>query len=188
MEDSKKVGYVIAVIGAMGEGKSLFIKDLINVKRNGEQPNCLVYDFQQDDYPELSTDYKKERRARFLGIPSDFEKEAYLRKRSIVVFEEGTAFIGRTLKKEMESFLISKRHDRNVIVFVFHSIQETTREILRLCDFVVLHKTGDIEKDVKDRAPWLLPAFQDLQKKPSTKYPNITRVLIDRKKAMTLKQ
>lgn len=146
-------GKAIAVIGMTGAGKSTFVKRLIT----GVHPDRLfIYDVNREYY------------ADDIPLPkiSEFVNEVYTQREIVSVFEEATIFFsnkGGGESEEMKSILVEKRHRKNTIILVFHSVQAIPLWIKNLINFVVLLRTNDEENYVRLKFPTLLPALQDIR-------------------------
>jgi hypothetical protein len=150
--------YLILNIGMTGEGKTTWTKNFIKGK------NCLVFDI-NNEYQDLPTDWKQ-KRGRFIGIHEDFIQICQIRKNTNLVFEEATGFLQGGISKDLQKLIIAKRHQKNNLIFIFHSINRVPPALFEMCNYVVLHKTADIEKQVEKKNPKLISAFRKLQRSP----------------------
>lgn len=156
-------GKLIVVIGDTGTGKSTFVE---NVFVNTNSP-VIVYDV-NNEYPALELDNK--------GILSrckvnslDVDINAFIamgmyRKNTNIIYEEATGFFRFRANADMMRRLISKRHGNNNYVFIFHSIKQVPKDLFEICNVIILFKTKDIEKDIEQKRPELLPYFHILKK------------------------
>ena len=120
----------IAVIGAMGQGKTTFIKNLLS---NYDPKNIIVFD-PNSEYKEFSNNifYDKEK----------FLKKVKKVKNKIVVFEEATAFFyGKN--DDFINLLIRMRHLNVASIFVFHSIRSLPVFIFDFLNYMFIFKTND---------------------------------------------
>lgn len=139
------------IIGAPGEGKSTLTKQLI---ADVHSSRLFVYDvnaeyFDDEELPELD----------------DFLTACLLKKESVIIFEEATAFFdARRNDKKMIRLLIGKRHTHNIYILIFHDIRSVPYYIYNKCNYVYLFRTVDEKKDVKH--PRLLEAFKTVNYEP----------------------
>lgn len=94
-------------------------------------------------------------------------------KNSFILFEEATIFFStRGTYKELEEFLVRKRHTNNFIILNFHSFASIPKPIFNLVDFIIVFKTNDTLKNVKDKFDQekLLNAYEEVRKHESQFY------------------
>jgi hypothetical protein len=160
----------ILVIGAPGQGKTPFVRTMI------ENNRCFVFDI-QNEYGDR-TKYKDQKkvllsnnvnaeRARYTGINMDEFVNLCSKKRdTICVFEEATAFFQGRTKDRTTRHLINRYHTGNVSIFLFHSINSVPPRLMEMANFVVLFKTLDEIDTVYRKYNRLAMAFQDLEESP----------------------
>lgn len=145
-------GKAIIIVGATGSGKSTLIKKLlapVDVNR------LFVYDvnaeyFKNEPLPDID----------------DFLLQVKNVEESVIVFEEATVFFSnRGSNKAMRRLLVGKRHARNVIILVFHSIRAIPFYIFDLVNYVAVFRTNDEEKIVRERFELLVSAYTDVKDK-----------------------
>lgn len=152
-------------------GKSPFIRTAIAGKR------CLIFDIQNEYGTRvkyegitpvaLSEDTKKDR-SRYTGSDVDkFIDIASTKRKTIVVFEEATAFFGGKTEKNLRRYLINRYHTGNISFFIFHSIQSVPPFVFDACNYVVLFKTLDIYDNVRRKRPEILKPWQALRGRPN---------------------
>lgn len=166
------------VIGMTGEGKSEIVKQFTT------KGNCYIFDV-QNEY-NLPTDSVTSPRMRHVnGDIKAFRNRAEKLKNYNIVWEEATGFFAGAMQERMKRIVLSKRHTRCNHFFIFHSIQDVPPFLFRLSDYVILHKTGDLESDVERKRPELLKAFRSLKARPPRKEGSrvANRILIDMRKA-----
>lgn len=168
--------YLVLIIGMTNEGKSYFTKQYLSKARR-----VLAFDVNNEYcegtgkgnkgseelgtcYPLIGLDDEIPDKARFYGKPQDFLALSKEVTNTHVVFEEATGFFKGRISQDMTEQIIGKAHTGNQYIFLFHSIQRTPKELFELANYCVLFRTGDIEDDVKRKAPRILPAFKKLQK------------------------
>jgi hypothetical protein len=150
-----KVGCTIIVVGRMGTGKSPTIKDLW---QQSGMKNKIVYD-RRREYPDDWT--------RFLSLEK-FQMKWTEFTDSFIVVEEATGFVNSFKEKELTDILIGIEHNRNILVFVFHSLTDTPPYIQRLARFMYLFPTNDNEKTIKTSRDELYFHFMAAGKKDSS--------------------
>lgn len=145
-------GKAFIIVGATGSGKSTFVKNLIapvDVNR------LFVYDVNREYFP-----------AEPLPDIDEFLTEVSRVTESVLIFEEATVFFSnRGNDKRMRSLLVGKRHARNVVILLFHSIRSIPFYIFDLCNYVVVFNTNDEEPIVKSKFELLLPAYNSVHGK-----------------------
>lgn len=169
---------VITIAGARETGKTTIAKQLIKEARS-----VLVFDA-NNNYPELQlvrmdqiTPAGKQR-----VISQEFElfmKVASKQKNKIVVFEEATIFFsGRVSEQDFKSLVISCRHYNVMLIFIFHSIMDIPKFVLRQTNFLYLKKTGDMDTDVKyTRNRNVFAAWQKAMSDPDPYHTEIVKVV-----------
>lgn len=105
----------------------------------------------------------------FLSLVCDETKV----KNSVILFEEATIFFNHSKSEKVTNLLVRKRHTRNCIIFLFHSLADVPPYILRLIDFIILFATNDnpgvIERKFKD-FPEILTLYHDVLKGKQTNF------------------
>jgi hypothetical protein len=164
----------ILVIGAPGQGKTPFVRRMI------ENNRCFVFDIQNEygdrtKYPgqekvNLSNNINAER-CRYIGNNVDeFLLLCGKKKDTICVFEEATAFFQGRTEKALRRHLINRYHTGNVSLFLFHSINSVPPRLMEMSNFVVLFKTLDELDNVYRKYNRLAIPFQKLEDSPDGSY------------------
>lgn len=153
------------IVGMTGTGKTTEAKKLM---RKFPKFKKRIFDFQQEyGYPRMSK--------------NEFMAEALKSKGSFILFEEATIFFRtKYTSDDVIELLVSKRHDKNVIVFIFHGLRFIPNDILSLIDYVFIKKTNDnpsyIDKKFQDY-PSILRGYYKSMESPdrfiTTKVKNI---------------
>jgi len=123
-------------VGYTGTGKTTWTK-----KKLQESPQQkFIYD-PNGEYPEfggkVNYDFEK------------FMKEATNKKDTLILYEEATIFFRHSSNnKEITNQLVRKRHTKNTYIFNFHAIHQVPLFIMDFCNYFVLRKTNDIDKNV----------------------------------------
>lgn len=153
-------GKAIIIVGARGKGKTTTVKQLIKKVSPGA---LFIYDV-NGEYTEIVN--------RPLPDFKQFINDATNYKRSVIVFEEATIFLGHNNSSEsMREILVRARHTQNTILLVFHSFRAIPRYIYDLCTDLVVLPTNDNSEFVFRRFEnkELLEVFNKVQ--AGSKYP-----------------
>lgn len=123
------------VCGMTDTGKSYYIKNQIRNVPNKQ--SLYIYDI-NNEYKEFF-DYEL----------IDFEDFAYnctLLSNAIIVLEEATIFLDGRLKCDqyIQTVLTRKKHTKNYIFLVFHSVAQIPPYVYQLCNYITLFKTNDL--------------------------------------------
>lgn len=132
------------MVGKKRTGKTTLTRKFLDIyaKANGTK-NIFVYDINneyQDFYPEKFEEFET-----FLNKVVDKEN-------SYIHFEEATIFFSTSARcAQMINMLVRSRHTNNIIQLNFHSWKSVPKNIYNLIDTVIVFKTNDSFKDVKDK-------------------------------------
>ena len=131
-------GLAYILIGRRKTGKTTLSKKLL-AARQKNMP-VMIYDINkeyQTEYPKKFVDFEV-----FLEqITDESVKNTY------ILVEEATIFFDTSSRfEEMKNLLVRARHTGNVIQLNFHSWLSVPKNIINLCDYVVVFKTNDTEK------------------------------------------
>jgi hypothetical protein len=147
-------GLRIVVIGQSGCGKTTLTKTFL--KGRPKDMPCLIYD--------PNGEYKD-----FYNVPLAGFEEFLMKmtdenvQNTYIVSEEATIFFNaQTHNRDMTNLLVRARLMGNVVQLNFHSFGTVPKGIYTLVNYVIVFKTQDSEKSVKDRFdhPKVLEAFQ----------------------------
>lgn len=142
-------GKAYIIVGATGHGKSTFVKDMVSAVPDSR---LYVYDVNREYFP----DEEKE-----LEDIGDFSQRLLPLKESVFIFEEATIFFSnRGSDKNIRNILVRKRHNRNNVFLIFHSIRSIPFYIYDLCNYVIVFHTNDEADLVADKHPLLLDAYR----------------------------
>lgn len=134
------------VVGMTDTGKSTYIKNLLKTVPN--KKSLLIYDI-NNEYSEFIEG------KRILDF-KEFALLASVVKNSIIVFEEATIFLDGRFKTDLlvQKVLTLKKHRKNYIFLVFHSLADVPGYVYRLSNYLTLFKTNDLSditaKQLKD--------------------------------------
>lgn len=153
---------ILAVVGNRGTGKTDFIKSLV---RASQMPKRLIVDtfdspvwhtMESWDHPLGSREqinvitfdqlkYWKTGTYRLFDSDTDQIMEAVDKdvRNTIVVFEDATKYIGSTVTKEVKRFILDSKQKNLDLIFVFHSLKDLPRDLIRIMDYITICKTGD---------------------------------------------
>lgn len=70
-----------------------------------------------------------------------------------IVIEEATGFVSYFKELELTDIIIGAQHNRNSIIFVFHSVSDIPVYIERLSDWLIITKTNDDLEKLKFSRP-----------------------------------
>jgi len=149
--DKKKLkqGCVIIIIGYQGSGKTPTAKEIASTC---EFQNKVVFDVRHEyDENEFTTFHSFE----------TFQEYFLTAKNSCIIFEEATGYIGAFRNLQLTDLLIGVEHNRNTIIFLFHSIKSVPSFMLELSRFIILLETNDPISFVKTDRPLLYPFINE---------------------------
>lgn len=160
----------VLVIGRTKSGKSWYVENeiLLTIFNNDPNRHIFIYDPQNEFrkyYPE-----KFEKIDLFLNRIKDNENSY------IHIEEATTVFKNRSSNEILEDLLVSKRHKHNIISMCFHSFRAVPRYIFDLVDYVVILKTNDTEKVIREKIdlPEILEAVETVRNSDN---PHIAEVI-----------
>ena len=131
-------GQSIIIVGTNGTGKTTYIKERL---KNVNKSSLLLYDV-NNEYSEF---YDKP----FVKM-EEFLEEATKVNNSVIVFEEATIFFSnRSTIEEMRELLVRRRHTKNMLFLVFHSIRSVPRDIMDMSNYLVLKYSNDSPKFIE---------------------------------------
>ncbi len=153
-----KLGYSIVVSGHTGTGKTTSVKSTLKKIKNN---SMYIFDVNAE-YLEFNN---KAKNAHDFDVFLDLVEDV---KNSVIVFEESTIFLSKSSNlKKIRSLLVRKRHNKNVVIFNFHSVRSVSNFIIDLSDFYILHYTTDkpeyINHHFKD-SPEMISAYNYVQR------------------------
>lgn len=145
------IGYVIAIIGGTGVGKSTFARKMLDK---------VPADKRMEWNPMTTT----QGAAEFIQAIQQPEHHG-----KIILIEDATPFFRKQQSAETVQALTLKRHRRQTFIFVFHSWRQTPPDILDFCDYVTLFKTRELFKYAHDKLrhdQQLMSAYNQVMKHP----------------------
>lgn len=121
------------IVGATDTGKTYFTKQLLNKVPNKKA--LFIYD--------VENEYQSYFPYPLIDFETFIEKATYL-KNSVQVYEEATIFFGNRSSNEfLKSIMVRKKHDKNHIILIFHSMRSVPRYIYELANYITIFKTND---------------------------------------------
>jgi len=188
--------YNYIVAGRTRQGKSRYVKEMITHPQTITRP-LIVFD-PQNEYgnfyktiingvltwvpgPGLPEYKPGLRRSRFCGSFEDFVNLVSFKKTDpktgnlvrafrgyTIVFDESTIYLKGGIPAAVRDLVISRFHDLNNLVFVFHKLKTIPPDLMDFSNYVILFKTFDTEINVKTRFDdeLLTYAFLMQKKKP----------------------
>lgn len=152
----------ITIVGMTGTGKSSFIKHFIKNRR------AFVFDV-QNEYQYLNNN-------RIVDLDEkNFIKLCMIKRNTVCVFEEATAFVIGNILRPMRKMLVSKRHTGNTNILVFHTILSIPPFVLSLSDIIIMFKTNDEDYQVENKFPSLMKYFIEVKNNKNNHYFKIIR-------------
>lgn len=140
-----KSGAIILIIGRQHSGKSPIAKRLAT---ESNKKNKIVLDFRHEyDSTKFTVFYSIEKFKKLLSWITG----------SFIIVEEATTFINSFKDFSFVEAAAGVEHKNNTIVFLFHSIADAPKYLLRLSRFVILLPTNDDKDLVKRSHPKLFP-------------------------------
>lgn len=138
MEERK--GYAFAIVGRSGAGKTLLTKAFIA----GVGAVPFVYDINRE-YGTAS-----------LPTMDAFLDDALRMRGRVILFEDATVFFGTTARHDkLIQLLVGKRHARNCILLLFHSMRQVPLYVLDTLNGIAILRTNDQDRAVEKRyANW----------------------------------
>lgn len=119
----------IIIVGGTGRGKSSFLKEVLLKYYRGAK---FIFDPRMEHYGGVIMPMEQ------------FTLRAKACRKTMIVFEEATMFFSNKGDNEdLKWLLVSKRHDANTVVLLFHTLQSVPLYLLSMCDLLVLFKTQD---------------------------------------------
>lgn len=142
-------------IGHTGRGKSKAIKDFIKDLKCPKYVYDINKEYENILMPSLDID--------------EFTEKVQNKKNSIIIFEEATIFFSnKGRNKLIINLLVRKRHTKNIIILVFHSLRTVPINILELIDYIHLFATNDNPKLIEEKFsqyPAIINQYFDIKNK-----------------------
>lgn len=125
----------IILVGSTGCGKTYFTKQLLKaVNKNA----LLIFD--------VNNEWKE-----FYPYPFDADIDNFLEKASkvrqgVILIEDATAFLSNRGRSDLlTKILVAKRHTKNTVILLFHSMRSIPKYIVDISTHIVIFKTNDPE-------------------------------------------
>jgi hypothetical protein len=134
-------GLATVAVGRRRTGKTTMTKKLLS--RKPLRMPVVVYDVNKE-YQDVYTDELK-----------DFDvflSEVVELRHTYIIIEEATIFFrSHSSFEQMINLLVRARHTGNIIQLNFHSFRSIPKNIYELLDYLIIFKTNDNAKDVKEK-------------------------------------
>lgn len=138
----------IIVVGAPGCGKTYFTKHTLLKDVN---PAALHLFDTNKEYADIYPYPFTPNVDKFLAKVYDMENDAFLIRNAVIVVEDATSFFSNRGRDEcMQRILVGRRHPNISIVLLFHSMRDIPKYIMTKCNLLVMFKTVDSVKFVKN--------------------------------------
>lgn len=177
---------VIVSVGRPRTGKTTF--NLALIKALAKQKGVLIFDVNGEkafaDYPKMPFDKLPGWKSK--GIyrvhhtsPDEFMDTVFHSVyNAVVVFEDTTAYVDSTISESLKRLLVDRRHRNVDMLFSFHSLRVIPPKILDFTNYMIVGKTGDSEKYLKnlEKLPnpeEFLKVWQRVKNHPSNFYREI---------------
>jgi len=145
----------IILVGSTGCGKTYFTKQLLKtVNKNA----LLIFD--------VNNEWKE-----YYPYPFDADIDKFLEKankirQGVILIEDATAFLSNRGRSDLlTKILVGKRHTKNTIILLFHSMRAIPKYIIDISTHIVIFKTNDpltlVEKAFQNEA--ITDAFNRVQ-------------------------
>jgi len=130
------------IVGATNTGKTSLVKRLL---KKANKKAFFIYD--------VNNEYKE-----FFNYPlmdiNTFIYKANFINRGIIIIEEATIFFSNRSNNLLKELLVRKRHTKNHIILIFHSVRSIPRYVYELANYITIFKTNDSPemsaKELKD--------------------------------------
>lgn len=156
--------YLIINAGSTGTGKSTLIKRML-----AQSSKFLIFDVQNeyDGIPIYNGKILPKMRFCKNDIIKFIDLVKRLDKGYNVFIEEATGFIKGRSSLDFIKLVLSKRHLKINFILNFHSLHRVPLDLVEFTDIIYLRKTGDLEKNVKEKFPDILETWKKVKKSPN---------------------
>lgn len=172
INEKKLGGKVFLIVADEGRGKTTLVKSML--RRISATHKLMIYDVQKE-YTEFTGVQKLPSMKEFVDNTCALDDLGYCKvKDACIVFEEATLFFDDYHRANaIMPLLIGKRHNRNIIFFIFHTLDGIPRNLLRRINFLILFKTSDLEGNILAKYktdPEIIDLFNDVKLKSASKF------------------
>ncbi|MEQ9262676.1 MAG: hypothetical protein RLP14_05905 [Owenweeksia sp.] len=146
---NKRINMVCLIAGTRNTGKTTFVREKL---MHRHPKKVLVVDTFDNpvwsDVPELDASLlPRWNRGTYRYWSSDtaevmanIERHIY---NALLVFEDATKYVGAKLTEDVRKFVLDSKQKNLDIVFIFHSLTDIPRDLVRISDTLTLFKTGE---------------------------------------------
>jgi DNA helicase HerA-like ATPase len=163
----------VAIVGMTGTGKNYNL-DVMFLRKMPSKKKYIADVSREYNIPFYGIDNFMEKlvQQKITVMPDKTKRIELITKvkDSLIVIDEATLFFDSHKNKELEHLLVSKRHDNNFIILLFHSLSDFPPTIKRKIDYIVLLKTADDEPAIIKkfgRDTIVHKCFLELQESPN---------------------
>jgi hypothetical protein len=162
---------VILVAGRRSSGKTSWVKDLVYPFES----TLIVDTFDSPVWKNWSTFKHPERASQPIPViePGQLRARPYKKGRifdgdidkvmaeiqqdvfnTFIVFEDATKYVGDRISSDVKKFVLDSKQKNLDIIFIFHSLMNIPRDLVRYSDHLVLFKTNELlDNSLKRKFP-----------------------------------
>jgi hypothetical protein len=126
--------FINIVCGGQGQGKTTFVKNSVS-----KMQGVIVLDV-NNEYKDLE---KEGAKLIIKDFRTSLENIKNLNGITLIVEEATVFFSNRKYDENLLELIIRKRHQKNNIFLIYHSLTDIPDYLLRLSDYLILFKTKD---------------------------------------------
>lgn len=136
--------HIYLICGQTGSGKTFYIENELLPEIILKKYDIFIFD--------VNNEYQIKNKYSFVGMDDFLEKVENI-KNSCIVFEEATAFFNNrgAAGQTLINLIVRKRHQNNILVFVFHSLRQIPVYVFDFCNYLILFRTNDREDIVRNK-------------------------------------
>jgi dephospho-CoA kinase len=131
---------VTLIVGGQGQGKTTFVKSSAK-----DMKRVVVLDI-NNEYEELEKTGANRIVRNFRESLNDLKE---LNDITLIVEEATTFFSNRKYDENLQEMIIRKRHQKNNIFLIYHSLTDIPDYLLRISDYLILFKTKDNPSNIE---------------------------------------
>jgi hypothetical protein len=150
-----RVNKITLILGKRGTGKTYYTTKQIIPTYRARFPNKRILVVDTHDHPdyfdvpnisaEMIATWKGKGFYRCYDKRSDLVMSniADYLKNALIIFEDASKYIGRNVEKSVLEFIFDSKQKNLDLIFQFHGFAECAPELLRVCDIIVMFRTGN---------------------------------------------